>query len=70
MEFRNTSITGKEARSMRYFHQGWFRQRFEQEFEFLKRQFLQDDVLPFGSQTDPTDSNRVKESADRRNTIA
>ncbi len=33
---------------MRYFHQGWFRQRFQQQFQFLKRQFLQDDALPFG----------------------
>jgi hypothetical protein len=33
---------------MRYFHQGWFRQRFQQQFRFLRRQFLQDDGLPFG----------------------
>jgi hypothetical protein len=33
---------------MRYFHQGWFRQRFQQQFRFLSRQFLQDDALPFG----------------------
>ena len=33
---------------MRYFHQGWFRQRFGQQFQFLKRQFLQDGELPFG----------------------
>ena len=32
---------------MRYFHQGWFRQRFQQQFQFLKRQFLQDGGLPF-----------------------
>ena len=34
---------------MRYFHQGWFRQRFQQQFRFLQRQFLQDDGLPFGN---------------------
>ena len=33
---------------MRYFHQGWFRRRFQQQFRFLKRQFLQDDALPLG----------------------
>lgn len=33
---------------MRYSHQGWFRQRFHQQCRFLKRQFLQDDGLPFG----------------------
>jgi hypothetical protein len=48
MEIVKTSITGKEAPRMRYFHQGWFRQRFQQQFLFLKRQFLQDDALPFG----------------------
>lgn len=33
---------------MRYFHHGWFRQRFQRQFQFLKRQFLQDAGLPFG----------------------
>ena len=33
---------------MRYFHQGWFRQRFGQQFQFLRQQFLQDEALPFG----------------------
>ena len=33
---------------MRYFRQGWFRQRFRQQFRFLTRQFLQDGELPFG----------------------
>lgn len=33
---------------MRYFHQGWFRQQFQQQFQFLKRQFLQDNSLQFG----------------------
>lgn len=33
---------------MRYFHQGWFRQRFREQFRFLQRQFMQDDALPFG----------------------
>ena len=33
---------------MRYFHQGWFRQQFQQQFQFLRRQFLQDNALSFG----------------------
>jgi len=33
---------------MRYFHHGWFRQQFQQQFQFLKRQFLQDNSLQFG----------------------
>lgn len=33
---------------MRYVHRGWFRQRFREQFAFLRRQFLQDDALPFG----------------------
>ena len=32
---------------MRYCHRGWFRQRFQQQFQFLRRQFLQDGELPF-----------------------
>ena len=41
-------ITGKEAPSMGYCYHGGFRQPFRQQFQFLKRQFLQDDALPFG----------------------
>jgi len=33
---------------MRYFHQGRSRQQFHQQFRFLKRQFIQEDGLPFG----------------------
>lgn len=33
---------------MRYCHRGWFRQRFREQFAFLRRQFLQDEALPFG----------------------
>lgn len=33
---------------MRYIHRGWFRQQFQQQFQLLKRQFLQDDEIPFG----------------------
>jgi len=33
---------------MRYIHRGWFRQRFQHQFQFLSRQFLQDGHLPFG----------------------
>ena len=33
---------------MRYIHRGWFRQRFQQHFQFLRHQFLQDGELPLG----------------------
>lgn len=33
---------------MRYCHRGWFRQRFREQFAFVKHHFLQDDKLPFG----------------------
>lgn len=33
---------------MRYYHRGWFRQRFREQFAFVRRQFLQDDALPLG----------------------
>src|SRR5437899_1561205 len=45
MVLGNSSITGKEARRMRYSNQG----RFQQQVRFLRRQFLQDGELPFNS---------------------
>jgi IS4 transposase len=43
MELGNHSITRKEAATMRYSHQGAFREQ----MSFLRRQFLQDGELPF-----------------------
>jgi Transposase DDE domain len=43
MVFGNTSITGKEAFTMRYFSHG----RFRQQVSFLRHQFLQDGDSPF-----------------------
>jgi hypothetical protein len=48
MTCANTVITSKEAWNVGYFQQGWFRQRCQRQFLFLKRQFLQDGRLPFG----------------------
>src|SRR5260370_12939328 len=43
MVVANTPISGKEAPRMRYSNQ----ERFRQQVQFLKRQFLQDGDLPF-----------------------
>jgi hypothetical protein len=43
MDLVQSSITGKEAIAMPYSNQG----RFQQQFRFLRRQFLQDGELPF-----------------------
>lgn len=43
MAVSDRSITGKEATRMHYSHQG----RFQQQVQFLRRQFLQDGDLPF-----------------------
>jgi hypothetical protein len=43
MEFGNQSVTGNEATRMRCSHPA----SFHQQVNFLRRQFLQDDDLPF-----------------------
>ena len=43
MVLTNRSIIGKEATRMRDSNQGWF----QQQVNFLRRQFLQDGDLPF-----------------------
>jgi hypothetical protein len=45
MALGNRPITGKEAKRVRYFNQG----RFRQQVEFLRYQFLQDGELPFSN---------------------
>src|SRR5580700_9472058 len=45
MALGNRPITGKEAKRVRYFNQG----RFRQQVEFLRCQFLQDGELPFSN---------------------
>jgi len=43
--FANKPITGKEATEMRYFSRG----RFQQQVNFLRHRFLQDDELPLSN---------------------